>query len=494
MSLEKYDYISEIENVKSSWKLKVRVLSIWKMMYELQMIVMDEKCDKIGAVVKQALCPDFEKDLEVGAVFMISRFGVGDNKGKYPVYMHKLKLNFYRNTSLRRVCSFYGPKNAFQFMPFSQVWDKKDHPNLLIDLIGRIVDCGDLKPYEKEDGGEGKRLNIEIEDADNLKLKCTWWDEYAQQMHDFIDGNKNGGPVVLIIQFGKIKYWKASSSQGAGQLSSKVQSVHDDFLTMPKMTIGEVIDATKPAICVVLATITSVEERPGWNYISCRKCKKKVVKKSAFDLESIEESVGKNDEDDGKLYCSKCKGVASSVVPSYKVQVRVQDGSDTTSFVMFDREVTKLLRMSAVQLIEKQIEEGDEDTLPGVFKTLEEKRILFMINVSSYNIDTVYQVYTVTKISNDPSIMAEFDNNQPGDDDQDDDHGGDFEKAGNSNTGFLTLKDVTSYTGDSSNALEATSETAASPLKCPVDAVEDDGIGENSSTKKKMFVPVKIEK
>lgn len=40
---------------------------------------------------------------------------------------------------------------------------------------------------------------------------------------------------------------------------------------------------------------------------------------------------------------------------SFKVQVRVQDGSGTTSFVMFDRDVTKLLHKHAFEIREKQV-------------------------------------------------------------------------------------------------------------------------------------------
>ncbi|XP_071714113.1 uncharacterized protein [Rutidosis leptorrhynchoides] len=526
MAEEKYDLISEIDNVKSSWKLKVRVLRIWKTLYELQMIVMDEKCHKIGVVVKKVLCPEFENDLQEGGVYILTNFGVGDNKGSYPVYMHKWKLNFYRNTTLRRVSSFDGPDNDFQFLPFSQVSDKKDETNLLVDVIGKVVDSGDVKPYDKDDGGEGKS---------NLKLCCTFWDDYAQQMHDFIAGNKSLYTPVLIIQFGRVKYWKvkkelsiqnayyctkllfnsdlpevvefrktliskfgtASSSQGASQLSSKVKSFRDEFLSMPKMTIGEIIDATKPITCVVLATITCVEERCGWSYIACRKCKKKVIKKSEhIDLENKEDSVGKNLENDGKLYCPGCECYASSVFPSFKIQARVRDGSGNASFVMFEREVTKLLRTTAAEVREKQLQDEDEVTFPEVFVNLKEKRVLFMISVSKNNIDTLYHVYTVSKVCNDPSIMAEFDNNQPGDDDDDqgNDHGGAYEEAGNTKKECLLIKDVVSCTDESSNALEATSETAASPIKRPHEAVDDDKtIGQNSSTKKKLL-PVKIEK
>lgn len=59
---------------------------------------------------------------------------------------------------------------------------------------------------------------------------------------------------------------------------------------------------------------------------------------------------------------------------------------------------------------------------------------------------------------------------------------------------MICLKDVVSFTGDSSTALEGDNETATSPLKRPIESVEKDNVVENSSTKKKMVVAVKIEK
>lgn len=132
---------------------------------------------------------------------------------------------------------------------------------------------------------------------------------------------------------------------------------------------------------VVLATVRSVEQHNGWYYIACRKHNKKVVKRHEFGgLEDIDAEVG---EEDGSLYCSRCNGKASSMYPrflihiliasimqfmkkknyvsntfylhSYKVQVRVQDSIGSTSFVLFNKDIFRLIHKHAVELRDKQV-------------------------------------------------------------------------------------------------------------------------------------------
>ncbi|XP_071703545.1 uncharacterized protein [Rutidosis leptorrhynchoides] len=82
-------------------------------------------CVNIHADVKEVLCPDDHNNLEEGGVFILSRFGIGNNQGKNPTVTYNFKLHLYRNTCLRKICSFDGSNNAFQCLSFSQLSAKK---------------------------------------------------------------------------------------------------------------------------------------------------------------------------------------------------------------------------------------------------------------------------------------------------------------------------------------------------------------------------------
>lgn len=138
-----------------------------------------------------ALCTKFENILVEGMVVFLSKFGVGENRGKYPLLKHRYKLNFYRCTSVKRCNSFDGPLYGFNFFDFSEINQHLDDPNLpvgkfffniitlmfpvqlyfnyvtlcdVVDIIGCVIESGNLEVYDKENGNEGKRMVLVLED------------------------------------------------------------------------------------------------------------------------------------------------------------------------------------------------------------------------------------------------------------------------------------------------------------------------------------------
>lgn len=73
--------------------------------------------------------------------------------------------------------------------------------------------------------------------------------------------------------------------------------------------------------------------------------------------------------------------------------VRVQDVTGTISFVLFDREVVQLIGHSAVDIFETQQQVGDVEAAPNQLAQMLNKRLLFKIDVSNFNIRTGYNVF-----------------------------------------------------------------------------------------------------
>ncbi|KAJ0936764.1 putative nucleic acid-binding, replication factor A [Helianthus annuus] len=159
--------------------------------------------------------------------------------------------------------------------------------------------------------------------------------------------------------------------------------------------------------CVVVATIKIVQEEYGWFYVACRKCFKKVMGKSEY-LQNVE-----NVSDDilrlhaTSLVCIRCHTECTSITTKFKVQVRVQDESGSVSFVMFDRDVQKLLGLAASDIRERQVKANDTGFPHEIFR-LVDKKAAFKIDVSEFNLKNDYRVYTVQKTTEDPVIIAEL--------------------------------------------------------------------------------------
>ncbi|GJY45353.1 ATP-dependent DNA helicase PIF1-like protein [Tanacetum coccineum] len=78
--------VSELTPFRDDWKVKVRVIRLWKLpdfsnplvTYSLDMVLMDEEGTKIQATVKKSLVSDFDSQLEQGQCYCLSDFGVTD--------------------------------------------------------------------------------------------------------------------------------------------------------------------------------------------------------------------------------------------------------------------------------------------------------------------------------------------------------------------------------------------------------------------------------
>ncbi|XP_022041016.1 uncharacterized protein LOC110943583 [Helianthus annuus] len=109
------------------------------------------------------------------------------------------------------------------------------------------------------------------------------------------------------------------------------------------------------------------------------------------------------------LVCIRCHTECTSITTKFKVQVRVrvQDESGSVSFVMFDRDVQKLLGLAASDIRERQVKANDTGFPHEIFR-LVDKKAAFKIDVSEFNLKNDYRVYTVQKTTDDPIIIAQL--------------------------------------------------------------------------------------
>lgn len=87
----------------------------------------------------------------------------------------------------------------------------------------------------------------------------------------------------------------------------------------------------------IAGKILGVESLEEWYYVSCKRigCNKKL------------------ETQNGQLYCKKCNRNWREGSISYKVVLRVQDNTMDAPLLVWDRECTDLLGVSALSLVEK---------------------------------------------------------------------------------------------------------------------------------------------
>ncbi|KAL4600854.1 hypothetical protein ACB092_11G229800 [Castanea dentata] len=118
-----------------------------------------------------------------------------------------------------------------------------------------------------------------------------------------------------------------------------------------KKTVAEIKDLewnseTKDLLVTCNAKIININNKYGWYYVACLICKTKVKQVK------------------GVLWCERCKNQPKFAVPSYRIQVQVQDETGSTTFILFDKGAEKIISKTAKELAEMQ----EEDTMEEIVR------------------------------------------------------------------------------------------------------------------------------
>nr|XP_043611877.1 replication protein A 70 kDa DNA-binding subunit A-like [Erigeron canadensis] len=466
MANDGYSFVEDLSVASNFWNMKARIIRKWEQTFKVDMILLDERGKKIQAQCKNQLLSDFGQYLKEDSTIVIRRFGVAEQRDKYRVLPLNYKINLFKCSSIQTVTSFQGHPYGFDFVPFDEINDNRARDRFTIDVMGRISSCGDLDIFRNKEK-ESKRMNFELQYLAGQIIKSTLWGKYAEQLNKFICNNKSTEMVIAILQHAKLKRFNRKLTvqndiygtrlflnediqeandlrrgynafsianffqevneililrDGVGDASQTIlesQTVypfHKEFVVNTvKKHVDEIGDCHEEAHYVVLATIRMIEEDVGWFYVACRQHNKKVLTKEEFLEQATEIPSHFLEATIDSLWCLACNDIATSFVPKYKLQFRVQDHAGSCSLVMFDKDVAKLIGLSANDIRERQIRSGEVDTFPHELNVLLNKLYAFNISIAKYNFEKDYLVYTVAKVCRDPEIIEELQENDEDD-------------------------------------------------------------------------------
>ncbi|XP_021980190.1 uncharacterized protein LOC110876324 [Helianthus annuus] len=398
-------FVNDLNQGKDMWNMKARIIRKWNQGYKMDLIFIDEKGAKIQAGIKSHLIPVFDGQLQEDAVVILSKFGVGENKDLCKVVVQPYKINFYRCTIVTPVRDWQGVEYSFNFRVYEDILQGEALNALSVDVAGSVICCGDLEIFDRPPK-ETKKMNFDIEDLEGKVLRCTVWNDYAPQIKDFVSKIPAHEHVMAVIHHGKCKEWKGEYTVQSDKFATRI-FLNEEIDEVDELRRRKCLVFLQEMSCVVVATIKIVQEEYGWFYAACRKCFKKVMGKSEY-LQNVE-----NVSDDilrlpaTSLVCIKCHTECTSITTKFKVQVQMQDESGSISFVMFDRDVQKLLGLAASDIRERQVKANDTGFPHEIFR-LVDKKAAFKIDVSEFNHKNDYRVYTVQKTCDDPVIIAEL--------------------------------------------------------------------------------------
>ncbi|KAL4599794.1 hypothetical protein ACB092_11G152200 [Castanea dentata] len=425
MSME-YTTLKQISRDKDNSKLKVRVLRMWDAiniannldLISLDMILVDKEGTLIHASIRKNLAQSFRPQLNEGSIYTITNFLVEENKGNYRPVHNQLKILFNSTTSVSKFNGFDHsiPQSQFEFADYGTIASRCYDNTYLTDVIGILDYIGAIEEI-KTRGRPTKMRNIQLLLEESKSIRTTLWGNTTQQIDDdFYKTNK--GSFILIVTSTIVK-----SFRGEYQLSStfatklyvnldipEVAEIRNKYTTMNitvkdilpkelpkpqdeelalhnKKTVAEIKSLewnsnTKDLLVTCNAKIIDINNKYGWYYVACLICKTKVKQVK------------------GVLWCERCKNQRKFAVPSYRIQVQVQDETGSTTFILFDKGAERIISKTAKELAEMQEEifKLDGNTIPKEIQKIIGNEYLFQLHLDEYNLKYGKENYTVSKI------------------------------------------------------------------------------------------------
>ncbi|KAG2304091.1 hypothetical protein Bca52824_032742 [Brassica carinata] len=150
MPLE-YSPISQLNSSKKEWKIRVLVLRIWNyfskykpdVVLGMEVILVDEKGDRIQASVKQRLIKKYKDELKEGEYLDVMNFEVLGNNGEYRGTTHPYKINFIY-TTYAKTSEMIPNLSRFNLSPFPDILSLPNVDDAFIDILGEIVGMGQI--------------------------------------------------------------------------------------------------------------------------------------------------------------------------------------------------------------------------------------------------------------------------------------------------------------------------------------------------------------
>ncbi|KAL2904231.1 Replication protein A 70 kDa DNA-binding subunit C, partial [Bienertia sinuspersici] len=134
------NYVSDINPSKESWKIIVRVTHLWHVpsynnpseLQSIELVLMDEKGDKIQASIKRSMIMTYRNLLNEGESYTLMTFGVGLNSGDYKPTSHAYKINFLNITKVEVNRDASIPLYGFKFASYGDIISNRLDDKILV--------------------------------------------------------------------------------------------------------------------------------------------------------------------------------------------------------------------------------------------------------------------------------------------------------------------------------------------------------------------------
>ncbi|XP_071741092.1 uncharacterized protein [Rutidosis leptorrhynchoides] len=350
------------------------------------------------------------------------------------ILIDKLML-IYRTTTVVPCAPFELATDGFNPVPFQQIIEWKLNASHVFNIVGHLVEMYPLR-VKREKAVDMKSIEFVLSDNSGQRINCALWAQHATKLFEYASAHKNDdAPIVVLIHNCKVRDWKGFpqvSNQLWGchlfvnddvtrirtykaefdmaaensksrvnplahiQIATVVKTAIEMFSKHEPKTIIEVVNSKQVMSCIVRGRVQKINDDEGWFINTCTKCNKKV--NSRLCVETKEKS----------FECEIC-GVTTDVFPRIRTTIRVAEASGECTLVLFDSQLSKMIKKSVAWLREKAQQCDTPLQSPTEFNKILMNPYVWHIKVTNFNILFNYFGFTVENVTDDMDVFKRID-------------------------------------------------------------------------------------
>ncbi|CAL9238303.1 unnamed protein product, partial [Arabidopsis halleri] len=394
--------------------------------------------NKIQAGIKKEHLQKLQRDIKKGEWRIFDEFSVKKATGMYRPTTHNYRIVFEYSTVISP-SEKISESIWLDLVPFNSVLSGTLDQNKLVDIIGQLVNVGEIQSVDVK-GKPTKKIDFQLRDTDDNRLPCSLWGRFADQISK-VSKDSIGGQVICLIRWAKLCHYKeirsiSNSFDASDVLINPVLTEVDDFRQMlpsdglaltimepkprfqplkvreerskqfPRKTIAELKASLEVEKVKLICTILSIDLDWSWYYFAHIKCNRKVLKSNKLLSSGAKKIIWR---------CDKCNTNVSSVEARYWLHLDVMDNTGESKLMLFDSFVEQIIGIPACDLVDPTTEELDDPLpVPDVVKNIIGKTYQFALCVEQDNISRGNDEYKVSEVLtsqnlNHPALEPEVD-------------------------------------------------------------------------------------
>ncbi|KAI3683260.1 hypothetical protein L1987_83763 [Smallanthus sonchifolius] len=419
--------------------------------YSIEMIVVDEEGTTMQANVLKRWFSLFEHLLKDTSCYFIVKPTIGRNNSRNKYVANDNKISIYSYSKVYLCSDFSGPTYGFSFITFDPIVAQSIPEDTPLDVIGFVADVGEVKNIKTSKGKDTYKVNVLIQDLKMHKIFLSLWGSYADEILDVWANKEKSGLIVVILQFGTLKYYQrfayvnnafnvsklfinsdieeitsfknsllqnsglSTCSTDSSNFSGTFLSNFEEYVVNTEFNNTADVNLSKVKQVVIVATVELIPTDIPWYYMSCKTCNRKLTTVNHGPDISGTELV-----DQEVIYQCKTVRCNPTAVPGsqrLKIPLTVQDSTGTLSLTLFDHEATKFKKKGSA-LIEKHLSGGDKGLYPDEFSELLGKKFAFKIEITDFDVDNKHWFFGISKLTDNADIISQLEkkanNYEPG--------------------------------------------------------------------------------